>query len=1298
MKKIILSLAAALLLPAVLTAGEITGGSVPGSLNYQGRLERDNAPVTGPIHLYFRIFNSVSANNSGGAACGVAFQPCLWQSPEVTVQATQGIFSADITPPVPVLAGGQTLYLEVQVESDTLSPREQLNSVAYALIAKKLEDGADVSVATITAAYNVKLATAAGAVMTVGTDTPAAGAVLTVNGWLDMPSGGIVFPDNTFMTSYALGSASGISTPGDVDVIADNDSNLVGDVMIRTPYRQHVRISTSGNVGIGNNFTADGGAAPPKGRLDVDGSFYVGDEGIYDRDDSTVNVRGNIAVDTGIFIGKNDEQIRVGVANDIIAFAAGGLERARIHSDGYFGVGRTPLLMIHSAEDIAGDTGARGGRVSLGDFSTWGAELNEVRAQNGYHLLLQQTNSYNVGIGTDTPRQKLHVRGSVMADYGVIAATAAFSGNVSVNGTFSADSKQGNTVELSSTTINGWLIVSGGIGSQAGLPAYINSTQTFTGQNIFNNQVKVSSDIFTINRIGAGVVDFDFPGTKYLQVGDDQGGTFPNDNGLIYLVGGANANAKLNFYRGTTLGATLGTQNGSNLGLVVGGSTKTLTDATYHRIQNSVLWVSTGYNTTPAIFVSSTLGSVGIGTSIPDPNWRMTVAGSIRLSGTGSSIIFDDGSSMATSSATSATFLSNNGNAIVQSNADLSGGGDVILRAGSLDGLVLNTGGQVGIGTLSPLGKLNLRGGDLVLGNPYNPYGSDAVEDLVVAGNIAFDGELIQRSALAVQFSKLIVAHDVYLSTNTSYKTGIGTLAPSTSLDVNGNAQFGSGITKSTFTAAGVLQLAQPLGVAYGGAGASLSGVATGGILYKSAAATVGGSAALTGVLKGNNTGAPTAMTSTLGYNAYWSAADTLSGEQYTNVTRGGTGVGALTGIVKGNNTSDMTALTGVANAITYWSDVNTIAASTILSHNGTRLAVTGASDFSGSVTTASSGTFKLVGGTLYSVVTSSGIKVSAGSVDVTGYVNVTGRVATAALRMPTGASNNYVMTTDANGNASWENPALGAGDGWVGNEVTDAADATLTLSGNGLYLGTPRKLAINLANSNDWSVSQTFSGGLTCTNCITLSAAGSEVTGTLPLANGGTGGTTAALARASLVVPTRTGGDASGTWGIDITGNAATVTNGLITTTNFGGDVSGAYNAIVVANDSHTHSSLSATLGLAGGGTGGTTAALARANLVVPTRTGGDASGTWGIDITGNAATVTNGLITTTNFAGDVSGAYNATVVANDSHTHGNGSITGGASGTFDVAISTTTPAQCKSLTVTNGIITTIGANHNCD
>jgi hypothetical protein len=75
------------------------------------------------------------------------------------------------------------------------------------------------------------------------------------------------------------------------------------------------------------------------------------------------------------------------------------------------------------------------------------------------------------------------------------------------------------------------------------------------------------------------------------------------------------------------------------------------------------------------------------------------------------------------------------------------------------------------------------------------------------------------------------------------------------------------------------------------------------------------------------------------------------------------------------------------------------------------------------------------------------------------------------------------------------------------------------------------------------------------------------------------------------------------------------------------------------------------------------------RTFLNVPTRTGGDASGTWGINITGNAATVTDGLYTNTTFGGDVSGTYNAIVVADDSHSHAFDNLTGKTSGTGDYA-----------------------------
>ena len=72
------------------------------------------------------------------------------------------------------------------------------------------------------------------------------------------------------------------------------------------------------------------------------------------------------------------------------------------------------------------------------------------------------------------------------------------------------------------------------------------------------------------------------------------------------------------------------------------------------------------------------------------------------------------------------------------------------------------------------------------------------------------------------------------------------------------------------------------------------------------------------------------------------------------------------------------------------------------------------------------------------------------------------------------------------------------------------------------------------------------------------------------------------------------------------------------------------AFNLSQLANNLNTAGQLDATDGLVNavpvtnGGTGATSAPAARTNLDVPSRTGSNASGTWGISITGNAATAT--------------------------------------------------------------------------
>lgn len=107
---------------------------------------------------------------------------------------------------------------------------------------------------------------------------------------------------------------------------------------------------------------------------------------------------------------------------------------------------------------------------------------------------------------------------------------------------------------------------------------------------------------------------------------------------------------------------------------------------------------------------------------------------------------------------------------------------------------------------------------------------------------------------------------------------------------------------------------------------------------------------------------------------------------------------------------------------------------------------------------------------------------------------------------------------------------------------------------------------------------------------------------------------------------PTLTGSGASGTWGISITGNAATATTLQTARTINGVGFNGSANITITAATPNAVTFNSGGAGAASGSTYTGSAALTVSHNTIgaPSTTGANASGTWSISITGNAATAT--------------------------------------------------------------------------
>jgi hypothetical protein len=605
-------------------------------LSFQGRLtDTVQNPITSSTNMEFRLYDALT----GGTL--------LWDSGTCSVTPDQdGIFSSGLGDDCgseidsDVFSENQAVYLEVQVAAETLTPRQPIRTVAYAINSETLQgyppadpavessvlvldEFGDLNIGSTSPTINATtgtftiegqalvLQTASGTDGDITLSPDGTGGVI-INSDLDVQGSvrlGAAGANNVLNTSAAAGAPTGPLYWGDEEIITDASIGSFGVSSVTNADGTLTISPTTGNViaslNLANDnswtgeqtFTADT-YFPGSGIWNTSGNVGIGTTtlGSYRLNvDGTAYFSGNLDVNSNLTLNTNGIVYGTGISNKSNA------------NNAYLNTAATGLIASRNIADANTAMIIRQNHASsTGDI---------LQLQNSGGSVVNVSQAGDVGIGSTTPSQKLDIAGAIRLGAAgannVLNTSAAggpatgplFWGNeelayLSDIGTGGVTSVTGTTNEITASPTTGDVILS--LPTDLRAPGTFNAeTSIATGAGAGTVRIDASGNLTNIGTISAS-------GNATI------GGTLEVTNAITATNLSAGGLVMADTGTGELILATAGTDYENPL-TFTNGLTRTANSVAL----GGTLTADTDIALATNDFTFSGTGSVGIGTTTP---------------------------------------------------------------------------------------------------------------------------------------------------------------------------------------------------------------------------------------------------------------------------------------------------------------------------------------------------------------------------------------------------------------------------------------------------------------------------------------------------------------------------------------------------------------------------------------------------------------------------------------------------------------------------------------------------------